>query len=175
MSSFITSYIPTTAATVTRAVDVATMPTTGWLGSTTGTLATDFMVRQTAPAGVNIEIASLGTDSNNLARMLNGAGSASVSIQVFQASTNRLTVGTVNSFTPGITQKAAITYDTGSLIGGVVLNGGAVASGTASAAYPALGTLFLGGGRGNPINGYISRVRYWPRALSAAELQSVTT
>lgn len=174
-AAFQTSYVATTAAAVTRAVDVATMPTTGWLGATTGSLATDFMLRQIAPAGINIEITSLGTDTNNLARLLNGAGAGSVSQQVFQASTNRLTLATANNLIPGVAQKAAITYDTGSLAGSVVLNGGTVASGIASAAYPALGTLFLGGGRGSPISGYISRVRYWPRVLSDAEMQSVTT
>ena len=41
-SPFPTSYIPTTASPVTRAADVANLPTTGWMDTTGGTILTEY-------------------------------------------------------------------------------------------------------------------------------------
>ena len=175
--AFATSYIPTTAAAVTRSADNASMPTAAWFSAASGSVATEFTMR-TLPTAQNTEFVGVGTSSAVLIRGFTGATSANASIQMFNGGGALLTVSTANAMTPGATGKSAFTYNTTSLVGNVVLNGGAVVSGTASGAFGAFTTLFIGGsggGRGFALNGTVSRIRYWPRELTNAELQQVTT
>jgi stage V sporulation protein SpoVS len=65
-------------------------------------------------------------------------------------------------------------------VGAVCLNGGAVASAAMTNGYPSAATagivLFsVPGAVSESLTGYMRRVRYWPRVLSNAELQQVTT
>ena len=73
--------------------------------------------------------------------------------------------------------KGATTWAAGSAA--ACLNGGAVASSAAlTGGYAVLstsGVVLLGSPQpGETMSGYLRRARYWPRALTAAELQSVT-
>jgi hypothetical protein len=84
---------------------------------------------------------------------------------------------TANSATAGVPFKAAMAYDAaGSRI---VLNAGAVAAaGVPAGGMPTgLTTLWFAQVPGGTptLCGYLRRVRYWPRALTNAELQAVTT
>ena len=59
--------------------------------------------------------------------------------------------------------------------GSMVANGAAPVSLTFSATPAATTRLMVGSGRVTAINGWMQRIRYWPRALTNAELQQVTT
>ena len=81
--------------------------------------------------------------------------------------------------TANAVHKAVSTYVSGT--GRVCVDGGAIASGALSVGYGRLASSGLGfmmpEGAGSPDNlpGYIRRVTYWPRVLSDAEMQAVTT
>jgi hypothetical protein len=171
--AFATSYVATTGAASTRAQDVATMPVGPWFSAVAGTIAVDGIPTVVTMAGINQEFVSVGTNSSNLIRFVITNGSAQPTVQTW-VTTNMGGPTVANSLTNGVAFKGAFTYNAAALTASVVLNGGAIASAT-STAVPAFSSLFIGGGRGGPPDSYFSRVRYWPRALSAGELQIVTT
>jgi hypothetical protein len=80
--------------------------------------------------------------------------------------------GTISQYVPA---KMASSWNGTTNLGS--LNAAAVVS-TAVGLPPALNVLCIGNvlaGSSFYLNGWMRRVRYWPRALSAAELQAVTT
>ncbi len=168
LGAFPTSYIPTTAAAVTRAADLASMPTAAWFGATTGTYEAEFIPNGVA-SGLPIIIGgnagsptiATGADSRLTAGIRSGAS-------VFSATGPLYTFGAVN--------KAAFAYLSGG--SSAAVNG--TAFGPNATAFTVTGTVVELGSDGvtpgaNALDGYLRRVRYWPRALIAAELQSVTT
>ena len=176
--AFPTSYIPTTAAAVTRAADVATMPTSTWFNAAASSLAADFIVAQApnpslansrSPAGLGS-----GTDANviRLWGQLSNSSNAAISTAIASANTNSAALGAT---TANAVMKLAGAWNGTTSVGS--LNGAAAAS--QSIGMPAgLNTLTIGDtspGSTNYLNGWVRRVRYWNAALSAAQLQSVTT
>lgn len=166
--AFPTSYIPSTAASVTRAGDLASMPTGTWFTAASGTYEGEFIPNGNA-AGLPIVISgnagsptiAIGADSRLTAGIRSGAA-------VFSATGPVFTFGAVN--------KAAFAYLSGASRAAV--NG--TAFGPSATALTVTGTVVELGSDGvtpgaNALDGWLRRVRYWPRALSAAELQSVTT
>jgi hypothetical protein len=170
LGTFPTSYIPTTAASVTRAVDVATMTTAGWFTSPGGSWMAEFISMNPLVAASYRRIVTI-----NLA--------ASVAPIVLENTASRLgqsdgaNLFTANAITVGAVAKGATTWAAGT--GTACLNGGAVASGALGGGYANLtisGVRFLSNATpAEGMSGTIRRVRYWPRALTNAELQSVTT
>ncbi len=170
--AFPTSYIPTTAAAVTRAMDVATIPPAGWFVSPGGSWSAEFISINPLVAAsyrriVTVDVAaSVGIITlDNTASLLgqyDGSGA----------------MFTANAVTVGAVAKGATTWTVGTAK--ACLNGGAVASSAAlTAGYAGVTTnnvRFLSNATpAEGMSGYIRRVRYWPRVLSDAEMQSVTT
>ena len=176
--AFPTSYIPTTSAAVTRAADVATMPTSTWFNAVASSLAADFIVAQSPnPSFVNSRSPTglgAGTDTNviRLWGQLSNSSVAAISTAIAGVNTNSASLGNT---TANAVMKLAGAWNGTTAVGS--LNGAAAVS--QSIGMPAgLNTLTIGDtspGSTNYINGWVRRVRYWNRALSAAELQSVTT
>jgi hypothetical protein len=86
---------------------------------------------------------------------------------------------TSNTIQTNIVQRAATTL--AGTVGKVCLNGGPVTTGAMIGGYPGIttgGVAFLTSAASpstDNVTGYIRRVQYWPRALSDAEMQQVTT
>ena len=176
--AFPTSYIPTTAATVTRAADAATMTTGVWFNAAASSLMAEYMmplsVLNTAPNNKTAWSISDGTTANRLALFavasgavttLSGAGIAGVV-------TNVSAVGNVVG---GVTTKFAASWD--GTTNANALNG--TTGGSAGVGMPSgLATVVFGTNglttNNNVLNGWLRRTQYWPRALSTAELQAVT-
>jgi hypothetical protein len=168
--AFPTSYIATTAAAVTRSADSCTMPTSSFV---TNALSFSYAVEGLLPTSgagpIWVELDD-GTAAN---RSL--LTTSTINLQYFQniggvTTTNNASLGNI---TPGAVFKSAVS--TASTQHKYALNGAVSAPDPNVANPPPVTT--LGIGRGTYIAGssYIRRVRYWSRALSNSELQSVTT
>jgi hypothetical protein len=172
VGAFATSYIPTTAAAVTRSADLSSIPPAnmGFFVSPGGSWAAEFI--NSDPAG------------DRSARII-GIHDASGITPMWQttaftlSSYDGLGVNTVNTVVANSITKGATTWASGN--GQACLNGGPVAVAAMGAGFAALATSGISLLGGNPgvlnesMTGYIRRVRYWPRVLSNSELQSVTT
>ena len=173
VGAFATSYIPTTTAQVTRAVDIAGINTLApWFNAAQGTLFVEAL-SNVPDSEVTVRMAAVLSDSvgytnalrlerlNGLARIVSTVGGAS---------------GVQGKAWPaGTTQRLAAAYSTGPVSG--ALGGTVQAIGSA----PPTGFTFLGlggngtaGGGGNNFMGYLRTLRYYPRAMAGAELQALT-
>jgi hypothetical protein len=170
LGAFSTSYIPTTSAAVTRAQDIMTMPTGGWYNGTTGTIFAETLLPANGNNGYRTVFALDAGVSGQWLRGYTFAGLAQVN---GDADASAVVFGTM---TPGTPFKIAANYSSAIR---VAFNGamGTGAPGVLASA-PTYTTLRFGvtdSSNSNPANGYIRRVQYWPRVLSDAEMQQVTT
>lgn len=164
-----TSYIPTTGVTVTRAADLASMPTGAWFNTTNGTYQAEFIPNGSpvlAPAVVSGNGGSPTIASD-------GGGQLSSAIRLVV----QVFIGTGPLYTFGAINKAAFGYLSGASMAAV--NGGVF--GPNATTFGALvGTVVQFGSDGitpgnTSLDGWLRSVRYWPRVLTNGELQAVTT
>jgi hypothetical protein len=170
--TFPTSYIPTTAASVTRAIDSAIMNTSPWyINALALSCVVDGMQMAAGGAPVYFEFDD-GTNSNRMSISV----TAALNVQYFE---NNGGVATANfqgggAIQPGVPFKSGFSSSSGQH--GYVVNGGIWVPSTSAANPPTVTTLRLG--KGNAVtagSSYLRRLRYWPRALAPIELQAVTT
>ena len=164
--SFPTSYIETTGSTATRAVDVASIPVSKFgYNQTEGTLFVDFKTPDTAIANA-LELGNSASSSRYLIR--NGlayystTGGAQVVIN-YTASTNNQRAGFA------VQSNDAVAVVNGSTVGTdntVTLFSNPTILGIGSPAY----NLAV-----EKLNGHIKSIQYYPRRLTDAQLQELTT
>jgi hypothetical protein len=183
IGAFPTSYIPTTGATVTRQGDFCRMPTGGWYSSTVGSMASDFVLINTLP-GRNSAIMAIDDGVGNRATVIDqyaGAAGAGNDINSFvrTASTSNASVADKYFLSGGVLNKTAMSWNAATLL--ATANGDATGQSSAvtGSGIPVVNRLLLGGTGGSmggvlPLCGWYRRFRYWPRALSNAELQAAT-
>jgi hypothetical protein len=169
LGAFPTSYIPTTSAAVTRAADVATMPVGSWFNAAAGTLVADANFLNNNRVGYPgvFQIDSGSNTNRLLTYALTGSDTIAANSDTAQFNMGSFTAGTI--FRSGIAYSAS--GFTAAALGVATSLNGHVSS------YASYTTLRLGvadASGSNVADGYIVRVRYWPRALSTAELQTVT-
>ena len=176
--AFATSYIPTTAASVTRAAEACSMPTAAWFNASTSSLVADCMVQQSPnPSATLVRDACALSDVSANNRLMLRAQIISAATAAFGTSVAGTTTasGSLGATTANASAKVGAAWSGTTGVGS--LNGGATVS--YAVGMPAgLTTLTLGNdysGATAYLNGWVRRVRYWPRVLSNAELQSVTT
>ena len=175
--SFASSWIPTTGATVARAIEHCSLTDAVMFGGTTDrTVAVDAYARQVAPSGSN-EIWLLLSDGTltNFMKMLSPQLASNVRGQITVAGVSKLNGGDRSYGAPPTAFKAALAN--GAIWNGAVNGVLMVGSGGVSQQLGPLTQLNIGEGNSGPvqIDGAIQRVRYWNTALSAAQLQAVTT
>jgi hypothetical protein len=178
VGAFPTSYIPTVASQVTRTADVATMTGTNfssWYNATEGTMYGNFNSSSNSGAldgsggGRGLATINDGTGSNRFR--------FAVSLQTFQTTVSG---STVVSITPVATTAANTNYkfaaafkvnDYQAARNGVL---GTVAT---SGVLPIVNQLQIGfsTSTGGILNGTIKQITYYPRRLSNAELQAITS
>jgi len=171
-----TSWMPTTGTTATRIADLATFTDAVALGGTGGkTIALDaYAVTTVAATAANTRWVGLNDGTtNNIVQLQQTATTLSIRAVITVATTNLVNTAGVAITRPG-PFKAAVAND--AIWNGAVNGVSIPTSGGASVAFGPLTTINIGSAAGAlAINGYIQRIRYWSRALSAAELQTVTT
>jgi hypothetical protein len=168
---FTTSYIPTTSAAVTRSIDSCTVQPAGmgWFTAPGGSWFAEFIMFNPAPSISTRVIGRIGATSAtplflNSSRMIGQSDGASMV--------------TANAITANVVNKAASTWATGRAT--ACSNGGAVASSAALVTgYGVLSGsgIYLLMNTTVPVDsmmGYMRAVRYWPAALSDAQLQAMT-
>ena len=170
--AFATSYIPTSTAAVTRNADALRCGTLGsWFVQTSGTLLAHAR-KNVSASGMVVEFGNSGSNTDRY-------GVSVAATLAFQASSSIAGVSnyltTVNLATVGTSFKAAGSFDgTGK---SSCLNGGTVA--TSATGIVTSGYTLMDIGRaswgGAYLNGTISRIEYYPRRLTNAELQTLTT
>ena len=188
--AFPTSYIPTTAAAVTRAADACSMPIAAWYDQTKGSLQFEWML-EGYPVNFGAPIQFVGANQNTdyidcdemaiaegaptLASLVGagvsvgGTSVASIGYSTTGANFPKIPAGTVQkgatSWAPGLAMGGAHAGVLAPLIAGTV---------TATPVVTALTVAGVMHYQAGP-SIWARRARYWPRALTAAELQSVTT
>jgi hypothetical protein len=174
LGGFATSYIPTTAATVARVAEVMSLTDAAlFLGANGKTIQVEGLAVQNMPAGQDgywIMLHDVG--NTNLLELITPPSTSVIQTVVFQSPTTYANGAPVALTRPTIF-KAALANSTvwNTAVNGALAPGSGGASAIGTGAYTAL---HMGCGS-TAIGGYIRRVRFWQRALSQAELQSVTT
>ena len=172
--AFATSVIPTVASQVTRAADVASVNTLSpWYNSVAGTFYAEYdttVLRVGSTAVYNVVSADAGNSNNQIAlyNYSNFAGGRVVTGGLTQADING-----GGSPTNDATIKSGIAY----AVNNVAVTANGAAPGTdASVTLPTVDRISLGQVASTGfLNGHLRRITYYPRRLTNAELQTLTT
>lgn len=175
---FPTSHIPTTAAAVTRAVDVAAMTGanfSGWFNQSEGTFSTDTLHAATPVNGFNraLEVSDGGTANTFNATFDHASSRLTVAATVATVSTQVVAAGYP---APGVVTKFSSSYGPDVTICTNIGAGPSTPVSTTPGAIATLTQINLGnrpdGTRA--LFGYLRRVRYWRTALSDSDIRAVT-
>lgn len=173
LTSFPTSYIPTTTSTVTRSADVlANSSVVGFYNNLQGSLIAECITAPVILAYQGLACFSDGTNNNRI-EIVAGTGTNQGLLYTQAGTTGQV------SFTTGplTDTKIGISYSTTSNLGAV--NSTAITPGAwGSQANPlTINLLQLGydRGTGGYLNGWLRKFTYYNVALTAAQLATVTT
>jgi hypothetical protein len=174
--AFPTSYIPTTTATVTRSADVASIGSSafsGFYNQIEGTFFADARTQQSASGHVlaGFSTGSFGSSAylskepSNFLVAAPDAAPSNLSIQLSIVSSN-------------VGLRAALAFTAGTGSASAVMNGGAVGADASTGIPITMTQMGIGCAPwnigGNPWNGPIRRLTYWPTRLPNSTLQSIT-
>jgi hypothetical protein len=178
--SFATSYIPTVASQVTRSADSASMTGTNfssWYRADEWTLYAEAENRNGVVSTTNYHMALLISGSSaSTAQMMRMRGDTNA-IQSYGSNgseTNQWVLSNGSGVSRGSFAKGALVYKLNDV---ALSSGGAAVSTDTSAQIPVLDTLQIGIGTSSAqsLNGSIKKLAYYPRRLTNAELQGLTT
>jgi hypothetical protein len=171
--AFATSYIPTVAATVTRAADVASITGSnfsGWYNQTEGTVFADAKVTTVAPVTSLTSVFALsdGTTNNRITVYKRANADTSTRLDV---STSGSSVAFINAGTFSVSNLIAASYRVDDFA--ISLNGLTPGTDTLGA-VPTISRLNIGSYADLtfPLNGTIKRLTYWGAKLP--NLQAIT-
>lgn len=163
---FLTSYIPTTTAAVTRQTDILTMPTGTWFNASEGSALARISGYKHSVAGVFAL-----NDSAGVNRYDDRAGQQYAFFSD-SGGTNTLVGPTAFSATTG--GNVAIAYS--SSIAKMSFNGGAVTNGSPAANATGINKLWIGNidTGGYPLDGHVKMFKYYPLVPTDSQLQSLS-
>ena len=167
--SFPTSYIKTEGATATRSADVASIPVADFgYNQSEGTLFAEY---KRFGSG-NAWIAYLGESSNTYISLGNGNSGTAVRVQVNENGTPQATLDTAIVST-GTVYKQVGAFKANDF--SATENGNAVHTDTSGTLPDGITFLDIGEQYGFYLNGHIKSIKYYPRRLTNAQLQELTT
>ena len=173
--SVATSFIETTAATATRAADVASVTGSNfssWFNPVEGTFVVE--MDSVAPANTTLyyllSVQNLTATERLYAFEYNGAWGATA----LTASATQFDLKPPGSYSPGVAAKIAFGYKTNDFA--VSVNGSSPLT-DLSGSVPVPDRLFIGSVSGSSsfLNGHIRRFTYYPTRLSDAQLATLST
>ncbi|CAB4151535.1 hypothetical protein UFOVP601_21 [uncultured Caudovirales phage] len=194
LGAFATSVIPTTTVVVTRSADVASVNTLSpWYNQPAGTVYAEFMsmvdgsaTQTNGSQGVwsTTQSALVSFNGYGLLTNLTAANSATINFRSRYQPTSKndsVNVGAVSGFLSANTvYKTAAAWNASEIAADSDV--GALATTTNNAAVDmglhnqmTLGNQNIGGSSPYQLNGWLRRIDYYPRRLSDAELQAITT
>lgn len=166
--AFPTSYIPTAASQVTRAADVAVITGANfsrWYNQSEGTFVAEFDC-----SGSSSALSADDATNNNFIRVgrLNTTGR----LRVFSGGAEQADAQPANGAGWSGSVKVAGAFKANDFAASA--SGGTVTT-DAAGSVPAITQLRIGtSGGGDPINGHVRRIRFYPTRLSNAQLQALT-
>ena len=174
--AFPTSYIPTTAAAVTRSADVCSISGSsfsGWYQQDEGTVFAEYSRNSDKAPGNQIPfMVSDGTGANIIA-ITDGANGTSDRVLISAGNVSQMNTGSVN-YTANQVLARSIGYKLNNCA--TAVNGGNLVVDT-SATIPVVNQLSIGHApyfSTSRVNGTIHRLTYWPQRLPDSTLQAVT-
>jgi hypothetical protein len=181
MAAFVSSYIPTTTAAVTRAADVASITGSAfssWYSQDEGTVFTEYSNQVTAGQDRRIlnTTDTTGFTTNGSSLFLSNGAQAAASFNTFVGGSN---IGvlhfTATPLVAGVFRKTAYSTQVNSRV--LVVGGAAPLISSNSYTPPSnIVTVTLGqdGAGSSSINGTIRRLTFWPTRLANSRLQAIT-
>ena len=179
------SFVPTTSVAVTRNPDFALMTSTNfssWFtGGTTGTFFVDF---HGGVRGITSTVRSVISTSDQTTKHLHLQQASAAGVLKVADFGAAHSVSTANTITSGARTKGAFNFDGSTSTVNLCLNGSTVATSTAIAFSVAPTWLVLGGTSTDGstltdlttvLNGSIRQIKYYPTALTSAQLIAMTT
>ena len=171
--AFATSYIPTTAAALTRNADVATMTGTNfsdWYNQTEGTFAVQASATNTSGSPRYVG-ASDGTVGNRIVLLTNSNTQTQNIVSLSGSTQANILCPTTDT---RVATKVCLAYKVNDFAAST--NAGTVVTDTAGA-IPTTTTLYIGALENgttatNMLNGHVKNIRYYPMRLLNAELQA---
>jgi hypothetical protein len=150
------------------------MLTGTWFNQNTGTLAIEWTPppSQGAP-GFSYEILFLdATAASDTMGLRQFGGTQIVHAMAWVANAQTMDLTLPSSLIAGV-NRAALAYNRISGLAMVAtMNGGGIVNGTPTG-LPTFNRMTIGHARAQQLNGWVRRIRYWPRVLSNAESQAV--
>ena len=175
----VTSYIPTVASQVTRSPDVATIASpnfTTWYNQGEGTLYAEGAPNRPYAAATGGQLFGVAASSASRAFIAQGNTTASGYAVIEVGSTVQVALGFGGASATGAFVKQAFAYKLDDFAASI--NASTVATDTLGS-VPAATTAYIGGSvtgsAGGNWNGWIKKVAYYPRRLTNAQLQALTS
>lgn len=183
---FVTSYIPTTTASATRAAENVTItPVSGFINASEGTVlmeqSTTGIATETNLGVFGLGDTSVGFDNRNAINVTYAFGvshrlNASIGVNGVSSvsSVSNASVAQSN----GLVSKLGIAYKTNDFA--ISTNGSAVATDT-SVTLPIVNSMSIGSLQGawlngaSQLNGWVKKFAYWPKRLTDTLLQQLST
>ena len=173
LGAFATSYIPTVASQVTRAVDAASMTGTNfssWYNQAQGSLYVDYNLGLDN-SSIDVCMFDNATSNNNIQMRYSSGSQAQYTVNVGGVSQVSLAP---SGYSATGNYKRAVTYATNSFnqaINGVLPN-----AEDTSGVVPIFTNLRIGTGfTGNSLNSTIKKIAYYPLRVTNAQLQALTS
>ena len=177
--AFATSYIPTTASTVTRSADVATVTGTNFSGIYNSVEGTLFAAARINYLGGNtypgIMYVDDGTFNNTMGFYVNDAGDDIIGSENFISNVSQYYFNSLSAIVPNQLNKIITAYKVNDFAAGFSIRESLDID--TSGSVPTVNRLIIGELRGSQnvkLNGTISKISYYPVRLSNSQLQELT-
>ena len=177
--AFATSYIPTTASTVTRSADVATVTGTNFSGIYNSVEGTLFAAARINYLGGNtypgIMYVDDGTFNNTMGFYVNDAGDDTIGSENFISNVSQYYFNSLSAIVPNQLNKIITAYKVNDFAAGFSIRESLDID--TSGSVPTVNRLIIGELRGSQnvkLNGTISKISYYPVRLTNSQLQQLT-